>query len=666
VRPASVDSNFPLARHRVPGRLTAPWRAVVLALAVLASVLSGAVPCAASAGDGDVLFLSSTSPTIRWTEAMFGAIDDEVTAAGKTVNLYFEFLNRSRLPETPSDEEWAAFLATKYRAAPPKVIIADGPPAIRFAAEFGRRIFGDAPLIGILPNFDSLGDAAKAVTVRVTTGPHIHQTVDMALSQWPDARKAVIVSDDSPLSHHLATVIRAAFAGKSGHDVRVEHLYDFRLEDLDATLAALPTDSIVIYTHVSIDSTGRHVRPDVVAAQVAKASAAPVYVLFEDSVGTGVVGGYVNDPRVAGRVAIRAAMNLLDGDSSPPAADERHYSTRAVVDWRQLRRWGIDERTLPAGADIRFRRPSLFEAYFREAVTALAFIGLLSAALGLIFVLYVQRGRLALALRDANSRLEERVAARTRDLERALAEEQRVRRHLRTFIEMATHEFKTPLAVIDSAAQVLELLVDSGREEVGSRIAVIRRSVRRVVDLIETCLTGERYEQLSAHVLPFDPAQMIERVAERHRSADAGFLVTDTGDLPPEVIADPELLGIALDALIDNARRYARTGGPIEVAARREGAAIVFTVGDRGPGVPPDQVERIFEKYFRGTGNGGAPGTGIGLHLVKTIAELHCGTARYRPRPGGGALFLLTIPLGRIDIPEPATEAAAAGTPMQT
>lgn len=643
----------------VSSRLAAPLRAAVLAVAVLAAVVSGAAPLAA-ANDDDVLFLSSTSPTIRWTEAMFGAIDDELTASGKTINLYFEFFNRSRLPETPSDEEWAAFLATKYRTVPPKVIIADGPPAIRFAAEFGRRVFGDVPLVGILPRFDSLGEAAKAVTVRVTTGPHIHQTVDMALSHWPDTRKAVVVSDNSPLSHHLATVVRAAFADKPGHDVQVEHLYDFRLEDLDAKLAALPPDSIVIYTHVSIDGAGRHVRPDVVAAQVAKASAAPVYVLFEDSVGTGVVGGYVNDPRVAGRVAIRAAMNLLDGGSGSSEAGEHHYSTRAVVDWRQLRRWGIDERSLPSDADIRFRRPSLFEAYFREAITALAFIGALSVALALIFVLYVQRGRLALALRDANSRLEERVAARTRDLERALTEERRVRRHLRTFIDMATHEFKTPLAIIDSAAQVLELLVDSGREEIGSRLTVIRRSVRRVVDLIETCLTGERYEQLSAHLLPFDPVRMIERVAERHRSTGDAPLVADARDLPPEVIADPELLGIALDALIDNARRYARTDGPIELTARCEGGAVVFTVGDRGPGVPPDQAERIFEKYFRGTGNGGAPGTGIGLHLVKTIAELHCGTVRYRPRPGGGALFLLTIPLGRIDLPEAGAEAGAA------
>jgi len=636
--------------------MAAPWRPAAVALTVLGAVLGAALatgPGTASAdgwvpdrATGDnVLFLSSTGPTIRWTEAMSGAIDDELTAAGKTVNLDFEFLNRARLPETPSDEEWAAFLATKYRGAPPKVIIADGPPAIRFAAEHGARVFGGAPLVGIVPNFNSLGDAARSVTVRVTTGPHIHQTVDMALSHWPDARKVVIVSDDSPLSHHLAGVIRAAFAERLDRAVRVEHLHNFRLEELDGALATLPRDSIVLYTHVSIDGAGRHVRPDAVAARVAKASSAPVYVLFEDSIGTGVIGGYVNDPRIAGRVAIRAAMNLLAGSPAAAAAGERPYSTRAVVDWRQLRRWGIDEGTLPPDADVRFRRPSLFETYFRETVGALTFIGVLSVALALILVLYVQRGRLARALRDANGRLEERVAERTRELERALAEEQRLRQHLRTFLDMATHEFKTPLAVIDSAAQVLERLVDVGREEIGSRITVIRQSVRRVVDLIETCLTGERDERLSANLVPFAPAKLIERVAERHRGNGGDPLAVDSRDLPTEAVADPKLLGIALDALVDNARRYAHEGGPIEVAARREGGSIVFTVADRGPGVPADEAERIFEKYFRGTGNGGAPGTGIGLHLVKTIAQLHGGTAEYRPRPGGGAMFLLTVPL---------------------
>ncbi|WP_449233165.1 ATP-binding protein [Azospirillum doebereinerae] len=602
----------------------------------------------AAAEAGGILFVSSFSPTVRWTEAMLAAVNEELAAHERPINLYVEFLDRSRLPATPDPAEWAAFLASKYRDIRPGAIIADGAPAIELMAAFGPGLFGGAPMVGVFPRFEDLGEAGKAAIVPVTTGPHIDRTVNMALNQWPDARTLVIVSDNGGPSHHLAKIIRAAVTGRTDRRIKVEHLSDYRIEDLENTLAALPRDSVVLYTHLSVDALGRHFRPEEVAGRLAKASSAPFYVLFDSDIGSGAIGGFVNNSRVAGRVAIRAALQLADGTWHPPAPGESHYSSGAVVDWRQLRRWGIPDQTLPPDTEIRFRQPSLLEEYLLEALAALAFIGVLSAALLLISVLYVQRGRLAHALRDANGRLEERVTARTRDIERALMGEQAARLRLRTFLDMATHEFKTPLAVIDSSAQMLERLVDTEREGVGRRLSLIRRSVRRVVDLVETCLAGERVdEEIPLKPVPFAPAGLVGMVVERQRGHGATILVGDVAALPT-VIADPDLLAIALDALLDNARRYAMAkGSAIEVAARRTDTRLVLSVADRGPGVPESESLRIFEKYYRGMDSRATPGTGIGLNLVKTIAELHGGTVGYSPRDGGGSVFTLTIPLDR-------------------
>lgn len=622
-----------------------------------ALLLCTALPAAASPRtppQGGVLFISSFSPTIPWTEAMLGTIkdklaQDEAAAAERPINLYVEFLDRSRLPDRPSNAQWADLLATKYRDVQPQAVIADGAPAIELVAKFGRHFAGNAPMIGIFPNFNDLPALADAVSVKVTTGPHIEQTVDMALAHWPDARKLVIVSDNTELSHHLAQVIRGALDRRADAGVEVEHLFDLRLEDLETTLAARSRDSVVIYTHLAIDNTGRQFRPNDVVARMAKVSGAPIYVLFDGDIGTGAIGGYVNDPHLAGQVAARAALNLLGKGHAHAASAGNHYSSLAAFDWRQLRRWGIDERTLPPDAEIRFRQPSVIEAYFWEAVVGLAFIGVLSAVLVLLSILFMQRGRHARALRETNSRLEDRVAARTRDIEQALSGEQVARRRLRTFLDMATHEFKTPLAVIDSSAQMLELLVDTEREGVGSRLTLIRGSVRRVIDLIETCLAGDRVDDdLPVRFTEFAPAALVQSVAERQRGHGA-VLVADVSRLPETCVADRDLLGIALDMLLDNARRYGPADTPIEVTAWREawqdGASMVIAVGDRGPGISRDEAKRIFEKYYRGAHGLSTPGTGLGLHLVKTIAELHGGSIDHTERDGGGTVFRLTIPL---------------------
>jgi len=612
-------------------------------------------PGTVAAAESRVLLVSSFSPTVRWTEAMLTTINAELGERDQAVNLYVEFLDRARLPDRPDAADWTAFLASKYRDIRLDAIIADGAPAIELMADNKARLFGNVPLVGIFPNFDDLPEPARqAVTVKVTTGPHIDRTVDMALDQMPKASRLIIVSDDSPLSHHLAAIIRSAVKQRvmrnPDRQIDVQHVFDSRLEDLEAMLGSLSRDCVVLYTHLSVDVTGRYFRPEAVAARLAKASAVPVYAMFGTDVGTGVVGGSVNDPQIAGRVAVKAVMGVLGGDGGggghTASPDDVHYSSGPVVDWRQLKRWGIAEADLPAGTDIRYREPSLFEAHFAEALAGLMFISILSVALVVILFLYAQRGRLARALQDSNSRLEERVVERTRDIERALCGEREARHRLRTFLDMAAHEFKTPLAVIDSAAQMLEMLVDTAQDGVGKRLGLIRRSARRVSDLIETCLAGERIdEEVPVHPVPFAPASLIERVAERQRGHGAAVLVADSAHLPAVCVADPDLLGIALDALLDNARRYGRDGEVIDLEAHSDGAALILSVADRGPGIPEEERERIFEKYYRGEDSRNKPGTGIGLNLVKVIAGLHGGSIVHHPRPGGGSVFVLTIPL---------------------
>jgi signal transduction histidine kinase len=226
----------------------------------------------------------------------------------------------------------------------------------------------------------------------------------------------------------------------------------------------------------------------------------------------------------------------------------------------------------------------------------------------------------------------------------ALVLEKMARERQRMFVDMATHEFKTPLAVIDSAAQLLELLLPAAPPEVTRRFGVIRQAVRRLLGLIETCLNGERGEAMELNLGPVSPAAIVAQAVARDRETGRGEVTAEMSALPAICLADGALLGIALDALIDNAHRYGPADQPVEIAAQTRGDWIIFTVQDRGPGVHPDEAELIFSKYYRSPLSGSSAGFGIGLHLVKSIATMHGGTAAYGPRDGGGASFVLSIP----------------------
>jgi two-component system sensor histidine kinase KdpD len=122
-------------------------------------------------------------------------------------------------------------------------------------------------------------------------------------------------------------------------------------------------------------------------------------------------------------------------------------------------------------------------------------------------------------------------------------------------------------------------------------------------------------------------------------------LVTDLpADLPP-VELDYLQMDQVLTNLIENAARYTLPASPIEVRARLEGEQMVISVADRGPGVPPVDLERIFDKFYRVLGTQRTTGSGLGLAVCKGLVEAHGGHIWAENREGGGAVFRFTLPV---------------------
>jgi two-component system, OmpR family, sensor histidine kinase MprB len=124
----------------------------------------------------------------------------------------------------------------------------------------------------------------------------------------------------------------------------------------------------------------------------------------------------------------------------------------------------------------------------------------------------------------------------------------------------------------------------------------------------------------------------------RRRSA----AVVDVCLAPVTVAGAPALLERAISNLLDNAAKWSPAGAPVEVLLGTDGAVVVR---DHGPGVPPEDRERIFERFFRADRTHGVPGSGLGLAIVRRVAEAHAGSVVVEPAAGGGARFTLRIPV---------------------
>jgi len=223
-------------------------------------------------------------------------------------------------------------------------------------------------------------------------------------------------------------------------------------------------------------------------------------------------------------------------------------------------------------------------------------------------------------------------------LERQLAEE-------RELLASVSHELRTPLARI-------RLLVEIGRQAVAAQgqgepsdprtLDEIEREAIEIDALVGELLASARIEFQAVTPKPLDAVEVARRALER-AGEDAAKLVSAAPPIP--FAGDPTLVGRALANLIDNARKHG--SGLARLAVRADGAGVTFEVVDRGRGFAPGDESRVFERFYRGADpDAGSQGSlGLGLALVKRIADAHGGRVHAANEPGGGARVVLELPL---------------------
>jgi signal transduction histidine kinase len=233
---------------------------------------------------------------------------------------------------------------------------------------------------------------------------------------------------------------------------------------------------------------------------------------------------------------------------------------------------------------------------------------------------------------------------------REALEQQRALNELRSrFVSMTSHEFRTPLAAIMSAEELLrhygDRLPKTERDEILDSIATGVQRMSRMMDRV--LLLGKA----DAGMLDFVPQRIQlaplckqfvdEARAQQPEDRSEVKLSIDDG---AEGTYDEKLLRHIFSNLLSNALKYSPGGGEVRFDVRREQTATVFEVSDRGIGIPPEEIAHLFESFHRASNVGAIQGTGLGLAIVKNAVEMHGGAIEVKSKLGEGTTFRVRLP----------------------
>jgi signal transduction histidine kinase len=571
----------------------------------------------------------------------FAAIDramrDALGSPGKhPVEVYAEALDSFRFPEKAFESELEDLFARKYGAMHIDAVVTIGSPALDFAEKHRARLWPDAYLLFQGMPAELL--ARRELSPRTEGWPISYdfgRIADLARRLRPSTRRLVVIAGSGDEDRRILEVARIQLEHVP-KTLAIEYWSDASMEDFTARVARLGRDDAVLYLAVTRDASGRIFTGRAAAAEISRASNAPVYGPFETYLGHGIVGGAMYSFEAWGRRMADLVHEVL---TNPPAASAvlEPEPASCIVDARQLDRWDLGRSRLPGDCEVRFAVPSLWQEYRWYVIAALAVI---TAQAFLILALVLQRRGRVRAEKDALDRRAE--LAQGGRL--ALAGE---------LTASIAHEINQPLGSIlmnAGAAQALLARDPSANAELRAIVDDIRAAnvratevIRRVRSLVTT-RQAER-EMVEPEAVVRDVLAVLQGEAGRRGIAIEAKV---TPGLPPlyvdRVQVHQALVNLCINSMeaMEDCPRNARHLGVGVTTAAEDG--VVFSVSDSGPGIPPGHLPRLFDSFFTTKPHG----TGLGLSITRSIALAHGGDIAAENSAGGGAVFRFVLPAGPV------------------
>ena len=561
-----------------------------------------------------------------------------------SLEIYREAMDQSRFQSERYLPLLRDFLRGKYAGKKIDVVIAALGPALDFMLANGSQIFPGASIV--FCGIDRREISARRLPANVTgviLKREFAPTLELALRLHPGTRRVLFVAGSSEFDQRLVDQARAELEAVRS-PVPVEYLIGLPMPDLLDTLEHLPPRTIVLYSTIFADRTGRPYVPHEAAEQIARAASAPVYAFLDQFLGLGIVGGHLYSIEAHGEEAARLALRILAGTPASSLPPTESSVSMDMFDWRQLKRWGIDIDRLPPGAIIRYR---ILSAWERDRTTILIGVGVLLLQTGLIVALLLERRerrRTQVALRESEARAVEQRSELTHLGRVALVGE---------LSAALAHEMKQPLGAILANARAARHMLESDQidtaelREILEDIAADDRRAGAVIDQVRSLV---RKDQAELELLSVN--EVVKEVLElmhsdlQYRGVIASIRLTEPA---PLVMGDRVQLQQVLVNLVINASdamsERPRGERQLVISTVRNDDARIW-VRDQGTGIPSDSLTSIFDAFVTTKRDG----LGLGLAICRTIVTEHHGKMWAVNNPDRGATMIISLPLA-IDVP---------------
>jgi signal transduction histidine kinase len=549
---------------------------------------------------------------------------------GRNLDYYAEFIDVTRFPDRAYRQGFRDFLQLKYSGVRFDLIIALQNVAVEFLNDFGHPLFPDTPVVFLT---NSPGTKRRPNSTGVLHERKFLPTVDLVRRLQPDVRNVFVVTGSATSDEEFENEIRRQLP-VSDSRLQFTYLSALPTKELEDRLSKLPPHSAVYHVLVSEDGDGNKFHPLEYVDRVSAAANAPTYSWVDSAMNHGIVGGSLYGQGDAIARVGQLALRVLHGESADSIPVAALSLNRNEVDWRQLRRWHIDDRRLPPGTTVSYRAPTIWDRYSRYLLSGLAVLMTQTVLIAGLLIHRRRRRRAEAALLANQSELQ-RSYDRNRDLGARLLRAQETER---SRIAGELHDDICQRMLVLTVE--LELLGRANRDQGPAAEALtVARDISKSLHELSHRLHPTRLRMLGL------VAALEHLCLELSRT---GITIAFTRDLVPSTLAPEVMLCLfrVVQEALQNAIKYSQTTH-LSVHLDNDAAGLRVTIIDNGVGFDVDA----------------AWGNGVGLVSMVERLEAIGGALQIDSRPGAGTRVTASVPRDVLqDTDENAAYASSAPT----